>query len=451
LAERAADKSVLLELHLADDLPGFVVGDPTRLRQVLVNLVGNALKFTDRGSVSVGIYLVSRKGTVSQVRFDVKDSGIGMSPEALSRMFQKFEQADTSTTRRYGGTGLGLAITKQLVELMGGHIGVTSTLGVGSTFSFELPMPDGQEVQEHAELDMAPHSHRLRVLCAEDFPTNQIIIRTLLEEMGHEVHVVENGRLAVHALAQGSFDLVLMDGRMPEMDGAEATRAIRAGGLPGMAVHAVDIPIIALTANATEEDRQHYLACGMDDFLSKPIDESALHALLARQIEALLAQSVALPLRDAQPAESPPPSPSAASLDALFGVSEEGGAAGLELEATSGASQPDWGQAAELSLVAEEPSPAPAKFDLKTRMRQAFSKDLPQRWAELAAAAQRRDAAHAARLFHGFKGSVAYIEPGGVAYHLCSELEHAADHADWPRIDSQLDKLHALMQTWWPQ
>ncbi|WP_230522474.1 hybrid sensor histidine kinase/response regulator [Janthinobacterium sp. EB271-G4-7A] len=298
--EQAAARSIGFSIDFAPDLPPFVVGDPTRLRQVLVNLVGNAFKFTQRGGVSVcveraGVASGSGGRKVNLIRFTVSDSGIGIDAEAMARLFQKFEQADASTTRRYGGTGLGLAICRQLVELMDGEIEVASTPGQGSTFAFTLPLADGVAPPLVPQVALAPHSHQLRVLCAEDFPTNQIIIRVMLEELGHRVDVVANGVLAVAACVHTRYDLILMDGRMPEMDGATATRLIRVGGWPDQPVRDQELMIVALTANASEEDRSRYLGVGMDDFLSKPVDEAALHGLLARAIERQLQRGFMLP------------------------------------------------------------------------------------------------------------------------------------------------------------
>ncbi|MES2149224.1 MAG: two-component regulator propeller domain-containing protein [Pseudomonadota bacterium] len=419
--EQAAAHSVDFGIELAADLPPFVVGDPTRLRQVLVNLVGNAFKFTNDGLVTVRVERDpdAGEGPVNLIRFSVQDTGIGIPPEAIERLFQKFEQADATTTRRYGGTGLGLAICRQLVDLMGGTIEVNSEEGVGSTFSFVLPLADGVAPPLVVHEPRAPHSHRLKVLCAEDFPTNQIIIRMMLEELGHQVDIADNGVLAVAACARTRYDLILMDGRMPEMDGASATRLIRAGGPPEAPVRDQELMIIALTANASEEDRSRYLGAGMDDFLTKPIDEAALHLQLSRAIERQLQRGVALPLM-AEPGAGR--APSTTELDAMFGVFT--GATPLSLAAAQNAGR--------------------RSSDLKARMRSAFAGDLPARRAELEAAIAARDAESTGRLLHGIKGSAAYLDAAELQL-LCGEMEAGADGANWAMIDAALPRLRLLL------
>ncbi len=414
--EQAAAHSVGFAVELAGDLPRFVVGDPTRLRQVLVNLVGNAFKFTNDGQVRVRVELAERRAGVNLIRFSVSDTGIGIAPDAIERLFQKFEQADSTTTRRYGGTGLGLAICRQLVDLMDGSIAVDSREGAGSTFSVLLPLPDGVAPPLVPHVPREPHSHRLRVLCAEDFPTNQIIIRMMLEELGHLVDIADNGVLAVAACARTRYDLILMDGRMPEMDGASATRLIRAGGPIEAPVRDQELMIIALTANASEEDRSRYLACGMDAFLTKPIDEAALHYHLSRAIERQLQRGIAL----APMAEPPGASaPSTSELDAMFGV-------------VTGPAAPAGRQGAR------------HEADLKTRMRAAFASDVPHRRADLEAAIQAQDHESAGRLLHGIKGSAAYLEAAEL-HRLCDELESAADAREWARILGALPDLQRLL------
>jgi signal transduction histidine kinase/ligand-binding sensor domain-containing protein/CheY-like chemotaxis protein len=419
--EQAAVHSVGFSLEFGDGLPQYVVGDPTRLRQVLVNLVGNAFKFTQRGAVRMRVEKVAESGRprpgVNMIRFTVVDSGIGIAPEAMPRLFQKFEQADATTTRRYGGTGLGLAICRQLVELMGGEIQVSSTPGMGSTFWFELPMANGVAPPLVPHVPREPHSHQLRVLCAEDFPTNQIIIRMMLEDLGHKVDIAANGALAVKACALTRYDLILMDGRMPEMDGASATRLIRAGGQEDAPVRDQELMIIALTANASEEDRSRYLAAGMDDFLTKPIDEGALHFQLSRAIERQLQRGIALPRMEPRRAAA---ALGTADLDVMFGVAPA---------------------ALEPARIAQHSGNA----DLKVRLRTAFRQDVPGRLAELERALAERDGDAAGRLLHGMKGSAGYLEEQELQA-LCGELEQDADCGRFQPIHDALPRLRALLE-----
>jgi len=420
--EHAGAHSVGFEVRVDPDLPRFVVGDPTRLRQILVNLVGNAFKFTDSGSVRVRVerrFEDQRIGGCdgdNMIRFSVEDTGIGIEPDALPRLFQQFEQADATTTRRYGGTGLGLAICRQLVELMGGRIGAVSTPGKGSTFSVVLPLADGAVPPQVVDTPRQPHTHRLRVLCAEDYPTNQIIVRMLLEELGHQVEVVDNGLLAVAACARTRYDLILMDGRMPEMDGASATRLIRAGGPVEAPVLDQHMMIVALTANVSEEDRSRYLACGMDAFLTKPIDDTQLHVHLTRAIERQLQRGIVLPPMPA------PAAPSTADLDAMFGVFT--GPPPMAADVVRKAVQP------------------PA--DLKGRLRQAFAADLPRRRAELDTALVAGDFDGAGRLLHGMRGSAGYLGETGL-HALCGELEREADAGRLDAVRSRMPRLLALL------
>ncbi len=267
----AWDKGLEISLSLSAALPEWVEGDPTRLRQVLLNLLNNAVKFTSAGEILLSAELLDG----GRVRFAVRDTGIGISEGAQATLFEAFTQAEASTTRRYGGTGLGLAICAQLVELMGGELGLESAVGEGSTFSFDLSLPAAEAPEPVAQVAAA---RSVRVLLAEDNPVNQKLAVRLLAKCGHRVDVVDNGRKAVEILASGrAYDLVLMDVQMPEMGGLEATRRIRE--LPGPASQ---IPIIALTASALAEDRERCAAAGMDDFLTKPYDLEAFRGALAR-------------------------------------------------------------------------------------------------------------------------------------------------------------------------
>ncbi|MGE0553256.1 MAG: ATP-binding protein [Gemmatimonadales bacterium] len=280
LTPKADLKRVRLGLRIADDTPTQVVGDPGRLRQVLTNLTDNAIKFTEHGYVMlhVGSAGVSDTGTPI-VRCTVKDSGTGIPEDKLAAIFDKFTQADASTTRKYGGTGLGLAISRQLVELMGGRIEVESELGSGSAFTVILPVPVPADDASTAGANAAAAPARLagRVLLAEDYPANQRIARWMLEKLGLTVDIAADGAQAVAALGHQAYDLVLMDCQMPEMDGYDATRAIRSSGAAYQG-----IPIVAMTASAMATDRDRCLACGMNDYVSKPVQQEVLARVLAR-------------------------------------------------------------------------------------------------------------------------------------------------------------------------
>jgi signal transduction histidine kinase/DNA-binding response OmpR family regulator len=270
------ERNLELRFNLAEHSPPVVRGDPTRLQQVLVNLVGNAIKFTPEGSVTVD---VSHEVTISglRLRFEVRDTGIGIRPDKQSDLFEAFSQADSSTTRQYGGTGLGLSISKRIVGAMGGEMGLTSTEGVGSTFWFEVPFQEG-EVAVFAKADPA-NSATLsprRILVAEDVHLNREVLRHALTRDGHAVIFAQNGAEAVELVQCEPFDLVLMDVQMPVMDGVEATRRIR--NLDGSVR---DIPIFALTANVMASEREKYLAVGMTDCLLKPIDWKRLRSSIA--------------------------------------------------------------------------------------------------------------------------------------------------------------------------
>ncbi len=274
LRSLAPEGQIALRLKVMKDTPAWVQGDPTRLRQLLLNLVGNALKFTERGYVEVRIG--PRPGAI---RVEVEDTGIGIPAEKLDRLFEPFTQADGSTTRRYGGSGLGLAICRELCRHMGGLIGVQSIVGEGSTFWFELPFAACAQPADFDE-ELPELDPGTRVLVAEDNPVNQLVTRRLLEGLRCEVVVVPDGRAAVQRVEREPWDLVLMDCYMPVMDGFDATRAIRA--LPGPISR---IPILALTASATTRDRERVLEAGMDDLLAKPVEARDLQVAMARWLQ----------------------------------------------------------------------------------------------------------------------------------------------------------------------
>lgn len=275
LGHQAAAKGLALTVAMSDKMPAAVVGDPGRLRQILINLVGNAIKFTDSGWVKLDLVTQQVEGARARLSFHVADSGIGIAPEAIARMFQEFTQADGSISRRYGGSGLGLAICRRLVELMGGQISVESKPGAGSIFRFNVTLPLGEAPPLHAALPDGQEANRtaLRVLVAEDNPTNRIVALQLLERLGHNARAVENGAQALDAIRQAPCDLVLMDVMMPEMDGLTATRAIRAGGNL--------VPIVGLTAQSRPENLAACLEAGMDAVTTKPVTLASLRSAIA--------------------------------------------------------------------------------------------------------------------------------------------------------------------------
>ncbi|MGH8764273.1 MAG: ATP-binding protein, partial [Burkholderiales bacterium] len=281
VAQKVADKDLQLGFHVEPGVPEALQGDPLRLGQVLVNLVNNAVKFTERGQISVAVRRLAGEG--AHLAFEVRDTGIGMTPEQTARMFQAFSQADGSTTRKYGGTGLGLTICKRLVELMGGSIGVQSEAGRGSTFAFDVHLKeaDASALAAKAAADETPDLGGARLLLAEDNDINQQIAVELLEGAGAKVDVARNGREAVDKLLAGNaYDAVLMDLQMPDMDGFEATERIKADA------RFAALPIIAMTASATTEERERCSAIGMAGHISKPVDPPALFAMVARFIPA---------------------------------------------------------------------------------------------------------------------------------------------------------------------
>jgi two-component system sensor histidine kinase/response regulator len=268
----------------ADDVPRWLRGDVTRLRQALLNFAGNAVKFTDAGTLRLRARLLEQHEDKLNVRFEVADSGIGIAPEKLANLFQAFEQADASTTRKYGGTGLGLAITRRLADLMGGEAGAVSTPGVGSCFWFTAWLSPGQgaamAVQDkphpHAEEELRQRQSHARLLLVEDNPINREVALELLSDLNLEIETAENGQVAVAMARAQPYDLILMDVQMPVMGGLEATRAIRA--LPGWA----ERPILAMTANAFDEDRTACFAAGMNDFVTKPVSLELLSTTLLK-------------------------------------------------------------------------------------------------------------------------------------------------------------------------
>lgn len=277
----ARRKRLDLTVHVAPRVPAVLHGDPGRLRQVLTNLVGNAVKFTEAGKVTLHVDVRRVEDGAFDLRVEVADTGIGIAEHALGTLFEKFSQADSTTTRRFGGTGLGLAICRQLVRLMGGEIGVRSTPGEGSVFAFSVPltMPLGVSMpaQPEAAAPVLPGQRpAARILLAEDNEASQLVASTILARAGYRVDLAADGRAAVAAAASRRYDLILMDIRMPDMDGVQATREIRAGAGMGR-----DTPIVALTADAMKGEKRRCLLAGMNDYLAKPIDRHRLLSVVA--------------------------------------------------------------------------------------------------------------------------------------------------------------------------
>ncbi len=289
-APRAAEKQITLELSIAEGVPVRLLGDPSRLQQVLINLISNAIKFTDEGHVKLSIEPESGTSGEAPIRFNVSDTGIGISRDVQDVLFDAFTQADSSTTRRFGGTGLGLAISKRIVDLMGGRISIESVPGVGSTFTFvvplqrlgtdEIPLELAASILQSGSRSRRPRRTFL-ILLVEDNPVNQMVASKQLELLGFRAEAVDDGQQALDALEQHDYDLVLMDCQMPNLDGYEATRRVRAQ--EGDRKHT---PIIAMTAHAVKGDREKCLAAGMDDYLSKPFRETELETMLERWLYA---------------------------------------------------------------------------------------------------------------------------------------------------------------------
>jgi signal transduction histidine kinase/CheY-like chemotaxis protein len=285
MAVSAHQKNLGLTLEIKPEVPSFVIGDAARLRQIVVNLIGNAIKFTSTGEVVLEASVDGRSGNELTLHFLVRDTGIGIAPEKQAMIFDPFSQADGSTTRQFGGTGLGLTISARLVAAMRGKLWVESTLGKGSRFHFTVCLESATDAPQALSIDDASPTKQhgakasRRILLTEDNMVNQRVALRLLEKEGHQVVVAANGREAIEAWQKQRFDLILMDIQMPEMDGFSATSEIRRAeaGSGGR------IPIVAMTAHAMTGDRERCLAAGMDDYISKPIRKSDLMEIIARQ------------------------------------------------------------------------------------------------------------------------------------------------------------------------
>ncbi|MCI1189948.1 ATP-binding protein [Hymenobacter sp. DH14] len=415
-------KGLFLKVDVAPDVPAAVVGDSVRLNQILVNLVGNAIKFTRAGGVTVTAEVVKSETGHSLIRFAVRDTGIGIPADKLGAIFEDFSQANTSTTREFGGTGLGLSIARNLVQLHGGQLGVSSEEGVGSVFFFELPyeVADAQAAQPEAHAGLlTPFEPALRVLVAEDNALNQLVARKTLEAWNVQVVIAENGRLAVEAVANATqpYHAVLMDVQMPELDGYEASRRIRQ-----QHPDAARLPIIGLTASVLPEDRALALAAGMNDTLAKPFEPAVLYARLAHftgrntaGTEATTATNEA----SVSPSTNPPIHQSTNSSVLI---------------------KPDWHLLEEL---------AGGNEGFLRQIVNTFLAEAPALEALLTAACP-DDPDALARTAHKLKGQVAYFGVP-VLHTQLDELERAARHPALPYCEPLLGTIRQQLAELYPQ
>jgi PAS domain S-box-containing protein len=419
MALRAEEKGLALACSAPPDVPVRLRGDPGRLRQVLTNLVGNALKFTREGGVTVEVRVARETPHDVLLRFAVTDTGIGIPADKQGMLFTKFTQVDASTTRKFGGTGLGLAICKQLAELMGGEIGVRSEAGRGCEFWFTsrfAKQPPGEASKSSeapravgSEVVLAAQRQRLRILLAEDNATNQQVALAILAKLGFHADAVTNGREALEALRHVPYDLVLMDVQMPEMDGLEATRAIRAssGDLANAAV-----PIIAMTANAMRGDRELCLEAGMSDYLTKPVNRQALSRLLDLWAARLGAPSAEGPVE-------------VASSAACAGSAES-------------VSDPIFDQADFMDRLMGD-------LELAQELASSFSADMPRRVEALRGHVDAKDARKAGLQAHTIKGAAASM--GGLRLaKVAAELEEHARKGELDRVGAGLGALEVEIE-----
>ncbi|MDP3845147.1 MAG: transporter substrate-binding domain-containing protein [Pseudomonas sp.] len=410
---KAAEKGLQLNLEISPGLPRYLRGDPLRLAQILVNLTNNAVKFTESGAIIIRVAELEECDGASLIRFEVRDSGVGISEEEQSKLFQSFQQADTSTTRKYGGTGLGLVISKRLVTLMGGEIGVESQLGSGSTFWFTVRLGFGRASLEPGnKLSASVTPIRLdgaAILLVEDNLFNQHLTVDLLEDVGAVVVVASNGCEALEQLRQAKFDCVLMDVQMPEMDGLEAVRRIRTE------LALTELPVVAMTANARSADREHCLAAGMDDFISKPINPDLFYAILKKNLSASAhTYSPAEPLASGR-------SSNASSSASTAAVQDDGAIIDLSILAAVGEHDPD----------------------RIGRYAKVFMESVQQGMAEITEALMREDIVTLSTVGHRIKSSAKAVGAMSLA-DLCQSLENVkitSDLAQARELASQLPPL----------
>ena len=371
LAVRASEKGLCFYCRMPDETPDAVMGDRMRLQQVLLNLAGNAIKFTERGDVEISLHALSQDGEAC-LEFAVRDTGIGIPPSGLERLFQPFAQADASMARRFGGTGLGLSICKSLVEMMGGRIWVESEVGKGSTFYFTVRLPLAKELPADFEAPVAVPTAacaQLRILLVEDNPANQKLATYILQDRGHVVEIAGDGQEAIYLTEQNRYDVILMDVQMPGMNGLEATAAIRKREDGGSRV-----PIIAMTAHAMRGDRDRCLAAGMDGYLSKPVNAQEMIGL----VESLARLRCVVPVTQLA-AATPSPAETSPQATALVFNPEE---------ALTRCFNSD---------------------DMVREMIQCFFDEVDNLFPQMRAALEKGDLVEVGRLGHRMKGTVVYL------------------------------------------
>ncbi|MBP6654039.1 MAG: response regulator [Propionivibrio sp.] len=409
---RARQKGLALEFHVDPAIPRELEGDSLRIGQILLNYINNAIKFTASGFVEVRASLEGQTESGCRILFEVADSGIGLTEEQMSRLFGLFQQADASTTRKYGGTGLGLAISKQLAELMGGEVGVSSSHGVGSTFraviQVGLPVPDSGAEQESRRVARQPAQHLrfdgARILLAEDNLLNQQIAREMLEDAGATVTLANDGKEAIDQATTSAFDCILMDVRMPGIDGLQATQALR-----GLAATA-GVPIIAMTANAMVEDREECLRVGMNDFIPKPVNPEQFLEILGKWVTPSASVVASVP-PDVSMQESDPALP--AQPDRYEHI---------DLREISRSFRGNVGQVRNLVMIFLETGRSGVE--------------------EARSAYESGNAEGLKQIGHRFKASSKYM--GAHAYSdLMLELENDARTGDWQRIGATLARIEA--------
>lgn len=425
---RAEAKGLSITFEISPQLPQVVMGDPTRLRQVLSNLLSNAVKFTAKGGIHVHIFHEHVPPEWVMLHMRVADTGVGIDPAAQSRLFKRFEQGDSTTTRRFGGTGLGLSIVKNIAEMMGGSIVAESEAGKGSVFTFTALLSTGPDQSCLSEPSVAVASVasntalsdvRLRLLYAEDNETNQFVLQSHLMLLGHDVEFAGHGAEALEKLRTTHYDAVFMDERMPVMDGLEATRQLRS---TSSGVLDPEIYVVALTANSTEADRDKCYAAGMNDYLTKPVHDGELRRALERIISYQRMRGVELAKPESNERPSDVPGLSVAELLAMAGVDDD------ELSALKEPGSPS------ISAVHTLP-----KATLRTIMQQ-FIDDAPRRISTMREAMSTGDAETLGLTAHSLKSVARYVQANALA-ESCAKLEALADAGQLEPARGMLDRV----------